>query len=205
MWITRTSINQPVFATMVMLALVVLGAFSYRLLPGRADARGQPADGVGHGAVSRRLARGDRERRHQADGERHQHRRWREEHLRDRARRRCVSCRSTSAWTWTSWPPRRRCATRWRRFARRCRARLRSRRSRARATTAPCSPSSASSSTRRRARCAKSRRSSISRSSSACRIRTASATSSSAARSSGRCRSSCVRSSCRATASASIR
>jgi HAE1 family hydrophobic/amphiphilic exporter-1 len=33
MWITRTSINQPVFATMVMLALVVMGAFSYRLLP----------------------------------------------------------------------------------------------------------------------------------------------------------------------------
>ena len=33
MWITRTSINQPVFATMVILALVVLGVFSYRLLP----------------------------------------------------------------------------------------------------------------------------------------------------------------------------
>lgn len=33
MWITRTSINQPVFATMVMLALVVLGVYSYRLLP----------------------------------------------------------------------------------------------------------------------------------------------------------------------------
>src|SRR6187431_702870 len=33
MWITRISINQPVFATMVMLALVVLGLFSYRLLP----------------------------------------------------------------------------------------------------------------------------------------------------------------------------
>jgi multidrug efflux pump subunit AcrB len=33
MWITKTSINQPVFATMVMLALVVLGLFSYRLLP----------------------------------------------------------------------------------------------------------------------------------------------------------------------------
>ena len=33
MWITRTSINQPVFATMVMLALVVTGVFSYRLLP----------------------------------------------------------------------------------------------------------------------------------------------------------------------------
>ncbi len=33
MWITRTSITQPVFATMVMLAIVVLGVFSYRLLP----------------------------------------------------------------------------------------------------------------------------------------------------------------------------
>ncbi|HEY6641324.1 efflux RND transporter permease subunit [Povalibacter sp.] len=33
MWITRVSINQPVFATMVMLAIVVLGLFSYRLLP----------------------------------------------------------------------------------------------------------------------------------------------------------------------------
>jgi hydrophobe/amphiphile efflux-1 (HAE1) family protein len=33
MWITRTSINQPVFATMVMVALVVTGLFSYRLLP----------------------------------------------------------------------------------------------------------------------------------------------------------------------------
>src|SRR3954468_5889378 len=33
MWITRVSINQPVFATMVMLAIVVLGVFSYRLLP----------------------------------------------------------------------------------------------------------------------------------------------------------------------------
>lgn len=33
MWITRTSIDQPVFATMVMLAIVVLGAFSYTQLP----------------------------------------------------------------------------------------------------------------------------------------------------------------------------
>ncbi|HEY0684096.1 MAG TPA: efflux RND transporter permease subunit [Steroidobacter sp.] len=33
MWITRTSVNQPVFATMIMLALVVLGLYSYRLLP----------------------------------------------------------------------------------------------------------------------------------------------------------------------------
>lgn len=33
MWMTRISINQPVFATMVMLALVVLGVFSYQRLP----------------------------------------------------------------------------------------------------------------------------------------------------------------------------
>ncbi len=32
MWMTRTSINQPVFATMVMVALVVLGLFSYQRL-----------------------------------------------------------------------------------------------------------------------------------------------------------------------------
>ncbi|GAC1620940.1 MAG: efflux RND transporter permease subunit [Nevskia sp.] len=33
MWMTKVSINQPVFATMVMLALVVLGVFSYQRLP----------------------------------------------------------------------------------------------------------------------------------------------------------------------------
>ncbi|MBI3714410.1 MAG: efflux RND transporter permease subunit [Betaproteobacteria bacterium] len=33
MWITKTSINQPVFATMVMVALLVLGIFSYVRLP----------------------------------------------------------------------------------------------------------------------------------------------------------------------------
>src|SRR5208337_799385 len=33
MWITKTSIGQPVFATMVMAALVVLGIFSYIRLP----------------------------------------------------------------------------------------------------------------------------------------------------------------------------
>ncbi len=33
MWITKTSINQPVFATMVMVALLVLGVFSYNRLP----------------------------------------------------------------------------------------------------------------------------------------------------------------------------
>ena len=30
MWITKTSIQNPVFATMVMVALVVLGLFSYQ-------------------------------------------------------------------------------------------------------------------------------------------------------------------------------
>ena len=33
MWITKTSIRQPVFATMVMVALLVLGIFSYNRLP----------------------------------------------------------------------------------------------------------------------------------------------------------------------------
>jgi len=32
MWFTRVSLQNPVFATMVMLALVVLGLFSYRQL-----------------------------------------------------------------------------------------------------------------------------------------------------------------------------
>src|SRR5450759_5225330 len=32
MWITKTSIKQPVFATMVMVALLVLGIFSYNRL-----------------------------------------------------------------------------------------------------------------------------------------------------------------------------
>ena len=32
MWITRVSIANPVFATMVMVALTVLGAFSYQRL-----------------------------------------------------------------------------------------------------------------------------------------------------------------------------
>src|SRR5450830_954658 len=33
MWITKTSINHPVFATMVMVGIMVLGLFSYRSLP----------------------------------------------------------------------------------------------------------------------------------------------------------------------------
>jgi len=33
MWITKTSVQQPVFATMVMVALLVLGVFSYQRLP----------------------------------------------------------------------------------------------------------------------------------------------------------------------------
>ncbi|MDQ2989293.1 MAG: efflux RND transporter permease subunit, partial [Pseudomonadota bacterium] len=33
MWITKTSIQNPVFATMVMVALMVLGLFAYRSLP----------------------------------------------------------------------------------------------------------------------------------------------------------------------------
>ena len=32
MWLTRVSVNHPVFATMMMLAFVVLGLFSYKRL-----------------------------------------------------------------------------------------------------------------------------------------------------------------------------
>ena len=39
MWITRVSINNPVFAAMVMVALCVLGLFSYAAAGRRADAR----------------------------------------------------------------------------------------------------------------------------------------------------------------------
>jgi hypothetical protein len=53
MWITRVSINNPVFATMVMVALCVLGLFS---LPAgrRADARHQLPRRLDGGAVPRR-------------------------------------------------------------------------------------------------------------------------------------------------------
>ena len=43
MWITRVSINNPVFATMVMVGITVLGVFSYDAPARRADARRQPA------------------------------------------------------------------------------------------------------------------------------------------------------------------
>jgi len=35
MWFTRVSLHNPVFATMIMLAFLVLGAFSYQRLPNR--------------------------------------------------------------------------------------------------------------------------------------------------------------------------
>ena len=45
MWFTRISLKNPVLATMLMLAFVVLGVFSYQRL------------NRGDGGVSRRLAR----------------------------------------------------------------------------------------------------------------------------------------------------
>jgi hypothetical protein len=47
MWITRVSINNPVFATMVMVALCVLGLFAYQQAGRRADARGAPCPAPG--------------------------------------------------------------------------------------------------------------------------------------------------------------
>ena len=82
MWITRVSINNPVFAAMVMVALCVLGMFSYAKLgveqmpdisfPGAWIEVRYP------GAV----ARGGRARGHQADrGGGQQHRRRQAHHL----------------------------------------------------------------------------------------------------------------------------
>ncbi len=43
MWITRISIRNPVFATMFMVGIAVLGIFAYNRLRIGADARREPA------------------------------------------------------------------------------------------------------------------------------------------------------------------
>jgi hypothetical protein len=54
MWITRVSINNPVFATMVMVALCVLGLFSLQQAGRGADARHQLPRRLDGGALPRR-------------------------------------------------------------------------------------------------------------------------------------------------------
>ena len=54
MWFTRVSINNPVFAAMMMAAFLVIGLFSYERLkvdqfPDIAFSRGRRADGVSGG------------------------------------------------------------------------------------------------------------------------------------------------------------
>jgi hypothetical protein len=66
MWMTRVSIKHPVFATMVMVGLMVLGLFSYRGL-GVESMPNVEIPAPGSSPVSGRLARTGRERRHPAD------------------------------------------------------------------------------------------------------------------------------------------
>ena len=87
MWITHVSIRNPVFATMVMVGIAVLGHLFVLAAASRADARRDPAVRVRGDRVSRRLARGGRDRRHQADRVRDQHRCRRENDPLDLARR----------------------------------------------------------------------------------------------------------------------
>jgi hypothetical protein len=58
MWFTRVSLKNPVFATMLMLALVVLGAFSYQRLQVARDRRKRShQEGRGRRQLDRRHQR----------------------------------------------------------------------------------------------------------------------------------------------------
>ena len=204
MWITRTSINQPVFATMVMLALVVLGLFSYRLLPvEQMPEISMPQayitveyPGASPEAIEDDVIKPIENVVNSVDGVHNIYATAREgsaifqidfrletdviaatQEVRDKV----AQIRSTLP-----------------REVREPTIERASNDSQQGAVVELVVYST-------RAACAKSRRWSSSRSSSACRIPTASAISRSAARWSGRCRCSCGRSSCRACASASTR
>ena len=146
MWITRTSINQPVFATMVMLALVVMGAFSYRLLPVEQMPEinmplvfiSVPYPGASPEAIESDVIKPIENVVNSVDGV--------QEHQSRRHAKVSRCWRSSFDSKPTSRPLRRRCATRSRRFVRRCRATFAIRRFRARRTTRRRDRSSRSSS-----------------------------------------------------------
>ena len=87
MWITRVSINNPVFATMVMIGIAVLGLFAYN----RLRVEQMPDVSLPFVLVlttlSGRVARGRRDRRHEAARIRDQHGLRREPHPLELARR----------------------------------------------------------------------------------------------------------------------
>ena len=74
MWITRVSISNPVFATMVMVGIAVLGLFAYN----RLRVEQMPDVSLPFVLVLTHypgaIARGRRDRRHEADRIRDQHR-----------------------------------------------------------------------------------------------------------------------------------
>ena len=111
MWITRVSINNPVFATMVMVALCVLGLFSLNRLGVEQMPDITLPRRLGGGAVPRRQPRGGGARDHQAAGRGGEQRGRRQAHHLAQRWKAAARPASSSAWTPT-WAARcRRCAT----------------------------------------------------------------------------------------------
>ena len=72
-WLAEVSIKRPVFASVLVLSLVVVGVFSY-FRPGRGPVpEGGLSDGLGHDASDRRRARGHGDGDHRQDRGRRQH------------------------------------------------------------------------------------------------------------------------------------
>ena len=74
-WLAEISVKRPVFASVLVLSLVVVGVFAYFQLGRGPVPQGRLPDGVGHHASSRRGARGDRDRDHRQDRAGGQHHR----------------------------------------------------------------------------------------------------------------------------------
>ena len=199
-------INNPVFATMVMVALTVLGIFSYERLRVEQMPDVTLPFLIVQIALSGRVARGRRDRRHQADRDGRQ----------QRGRRQASSARSrsrASAQRLRRVPPRHRhvarrcrtCATRWRRSAPASRATSKEPLISAPTTTTTQPVVYARGAARTRAACATSRRSPTRSSSRRCRSRPASALDVNGRRRAAGAHPDQARSACGATASASTR
>ena len=121
MWISDISIRRPVFATMVIMSFMVLGIVSMtRLGIDLFPDVSFPFVNIS-GRLSRRVARGGRDARHQADRgcrRRHQRRQAGRVAL-DRRRSRASASSCASKWTRRTPPPK--CARRWPRSATACR------------------------------------------------------------------------------------
>ena len=113
--IAEISVKRPVFAIMMTAALIVLGAFSYRVARPRPDAEDRRAGRVGAGQPARRQRRGDRDPDHQARSRRRSTRSAASTSCAPPPIRAARASRSPSRSSATSSRPRRTCATSWRR------------------------------------------------------------------------------------------